>query len=189
MKRRNVLTFVITLCCVSGVFAATALAQLAAGQAEPNVAQSLEIIDERLKQLSQQIEALQFDQQQMQRQIADLQTQVVELHRPAAAGSVTDLQALEAKIKASDAAREKDKQAILDAVAKEIAAISSRTNGGSSTPPPTGDGKEYVVQKGDTLTSIAKANGVTVAQLKKANNLTTDALQAGQKLVIPKKAE
>ena len=188
MKRRNVLTFVTTLC-VCGMFAVTAFAPLRAGLAEPNVAQSLAIIDERLKQLSQQIEALQFDQQQMQKQIADLQTQVVELRRPAVAGPAADLQALEAKIKASDDAREKDKQAILDAVAKEIAAIGGRTSGGSTTPPPTGDGKEYIVQKGDTLTSIAKANGVTVAQLKNANNLTTDALQTGQKLVISKKAE
>jgi LysM repeat protein len=186
MKRRNVLTLVITLCCASGMFAVTAQAPLRAGQAEPNVAQSLAIIDERLKQLSQQIEALQFDQQQMQKQIVDLQAQVVELQRPATAGSATDLQALEAKIKASDDAREKDKQAILDAVAKEIAAIGGHTTSGSATTSPTGDGREYVVQKGDTLTSIAKANGVTVAQLKKANNLSTDALQTGQKLVIPK---
>jgi len=184
MKPRNVLTFVIILC-VSGAFIATAFAPLRAGQAEPNVAQSLAIIDERLKQLSQQIEALQFDQQQMQKQITDLQAQVVELHR-AATVSATDVQALEAKIKDSDAAREKDKQAILDAVAKEIAAIGGHTNSGGATPSPTGDGKEYIVQKGDTLTSIAKANGVTVAQLKKANNLTTDTLQVGQKLVIPK---
>jgi LysM repeat protein len=180
MKPRNVLTFVIALC-ASGVFAATALA-------EPNVAQSLAIIDERLKQLSQQIEALQFDQQQMQKQITDLQAQVVEIHR-AGTASATDMQALDAKIKASDAAREKDKQAILDVVAKEIAAIGGHTNSGSATPTPTGDSKEYIVQKGDTLTSIAKANGVTVAQLKKANNLTTDTLQVGQKLVVPKKAE
>ena len=181
MKPRNALTFVVTLCCASGMFAATTLA-------EPNVAQSMAIIDERLKQLSQQIEALQFDQQQMQKQIADLQAQVVELHQ-AGTTSATDMQALDAKIKASDDAREKDKQAILDAVAKEIASIGNHTNSSSATSTPTVNSKEYVVQKGDTLTSIAKANSVTIAQLKKANNLTTDALQVGQKLVMPKKAE
>ena len=181
MKPRSILISAIALC-ASGVLTIAAMA-------EPNAAQNLALIDERLKQLSQQIEALQFDQQQMQKQIADLQTQVVELRRANGAVSAADLQALEAKIKASDAAREKDKQIILDAVAKEIAAISGRTSGSGATPPPTSDGKEYVVQKGDTLTSIAKANGVTIAQLKKANTLTTDALQVGQKLVVPKKAE
>ncbi len=180
MKPRNLLTFV-------GILCASVMFAIAAPAAEPDVAQSMAILDERLKQLSQQIEALQFDQQQMQKQIADLQSQVVEIHRGGTA-SAADMQALDAKIKAGDAAREKDKQAILDAVAKEIAAIGGHTSGGV-TIAPAADGGEYVVQKGDTLTSIAKANGVTIAQLKKANNLITDALQAGHKLVIPKKAD
>ncbi|MGD0016973.1 MAG: hypothetical protein ABSC38_05615 [Verrucomicrobiia bacterium] len=148
MKPRSALTLVITLC-ASGVFTIAAMAPLRAGQAESNVAQNLAIIDERLKQLSQQIEALQFDQQQMQKQIIELQAQVVELHRTGTV-SATDTQALEAKIKASDAAREKDKQIILDAVAKEIAAISGHTSGGSATPPPTDAlqvGQKLIVSK------------------------------------------
>jgi LysM repeat protein len=186
MKPSSLLTFGVTLC--AGAMFAIALAPLRAGPAEPDLAQSPAIIDERLKQLSQQIEALQFDQQQMQKQVADLQAQVAELHRASGAASTNDLQALDAKIKASDAAREKDKQAILDAVAKEIAAISGRDSS-SVIVVPAAEGKEYIVQKGDTLTSIAKTNRITIAQLKKANNLTTDTLQVGQKLVISKKTE
>jgi LysM repeat protein len=189
MKPRTVLTFVVTLFCAGGMFAVIALVPLKASQAEPNIAQTLAIMDEQLKKLSAQIETLQFDQEQMKKQIADLEAQVVEIRSAKGAVSPADLQALEAKIKASDDAREKDKQAILDVVAKEIASLTGHTNSGSATTPPAGDGKEYVVQKGDTLTSVAKANGITVAQLKKANNLTTDALQVGQKLVVPKKAE
>ncbi|MFR0613180.1 LysM peptidoglycan-binding domain-containing protein [Lactobacillus porci] len=40
----------------------------------------------------------------------------------------------------------------------------------------------HKVAKGDTLWSIAKKYGVTVASLKKANNLTSDAIDVGQKL-------
>lgn len=40
----------------------------------------------------------------------------------------------------------------------------------------------HKVVKGDTLWSIAKKYGVTVASLKKANNLTSDAIDVGQKL-------
>lgn len=45
----------------------------------------------------------------------------------------------------------------------------------------------YVVQKGDTLYSIAAKLGTTVAELKKENNLTSNTLQIGQVLRIPTK--
>ena len=42
----------------------------------------------------------------------------------------------------------------------------------------------YIVQKGDTLWSIAKANGIEVSKLKEINNLTSNLLSIGQKLKI-----
>ena len=46
----------------------------------------------------------------------------------------------------------------------------------------------YEVQRGATLLAIAKAYGVTVDDIKKANDLKGDALQPGQRLIIPKKS-
>lgn len=47
----------------------------------------------------------------------------------------------------------------------------------------------YVVERGDSLWSIAKKNQLTVAELAKANNITTNTvLQPGRKLMIPGKA-
>lgn len=43
----------------------------------------------------------------------------------------------------------------------------------------------YIVKSGDTLWSIAKANGVSVNELKSANNLTNNLLSLGQELIIP----
>ena len=43
----------------------------------------------------------------------------------------------------------------------------------------------YIVQKGDTLYSVAMANNTTVDELKKANNLTSNILSTGQLLKIP----
>lgn len=43
----------------------------------------------------------------------------------------------------------------------------------------------YIVQKGDTLYSIAMANNTTVDELKKTNNLTSNILSTGQLLKIP----
>lgn len=44
---------------------------------------------------------------------------------------------------------------------------------------------EYVVQKGDTLYSIARKFNTTVDNLKSLNNITTDSLAIGQILKIP----
>lgn len=43
----------------------------------------------------------------------------------------------------------------------------------------------YIVQKGDSLYSIARNTNTTVEDIKKINNLTSNILSIGQKLVIP----
>lgn len=48
-----------------------------------------------------------------------------------------------------------------------------------------GSGSTYVVQRGDSLWSIAIENGVSVNDLINANNLTSTVLQVGQVLRIP----
>lgn len=51
--------------------------------------------------------------------------------------------------------------------------------------PPAEANITYVVQKGDSLWSIATAYNTTVDELKKANNLTSNTLSVGQTLNIP----
>ncbi|MCQ6277955.1 peptidoglycan DD-metalloendopeptidase family protein [Bacillus sp. EB600] len=45
----------------------------------------------------------------------------------------------------------------------------------------------YVVQQGDTLSSIARNRNIPVGVLKKTNHLTTDLIKTEQILIIPKK--
>ena len=45
--------------------------------------------------------------------------------------------------------------------------------------------QNYTVQKGDTLSAIARKFGVSVADIKTANKLMTDALGLGRVLLIP----
>lgn len=59
----------------------------------------------------------------------------------------------------------------------------SNTGGGQTTPP-TVNGETYTVVSGDTLFSISRRFGVTVAQLKSWNHLTSDLIYPGQKLVV-----
>jgi len=47
------------------------------------------------------------------------------------------------------------------------------------------DGRTHTVAKGDTLTSISKEYGTTVAKLRQANDLRGDVIELGQKLTIP----
>jgi len=150
--------------------------------AQDNV--TLGVLEEKVNKLRAELEDLQFRQQKTDKAIKAIQADLKELRRNAGTATSDDLKTLEAKIAAVDAARQKDNKAIVDELAKQLSTL-----GGSAKPPKpsaAGDGKEHVVQKGETLTSIAKQYGVSVAALKKANNLTSDTLAVGQKLVIPK---
>jgi LysM repeat protein len=55
-----------------------------------------------------------------------------------------------------------------------------------ASPAAGGSGNAHVVTKGETLTSIAKANKVGVSELQKFNRIENDrALQIGQTIMIP----
>jgi LysM repeat protein len=151
--------------------------------AQQTVAQSLGILDEKVNRLQAQIEDLQFQLQKDQKDIQKLQTDLEDLRRSGGTVSANDIKALDDRITAVDAARQKDKQAIIDQLAKELANV-----GGAKPavkPAAPSQGKEHVVQKGDTLSGIAKSYGVTIADLKKVNNLASDDILVGQKLTIP----
>jgi LysM repeat protein len=186
MKYNGLLKFA-TISVVCAVTAVSAPAE------EQSTAQQLSILDERLSKLRADVDALQFSQQQIQQDIKQVQGQLEEVRRTGPNASANDLQALEARVKALDAAREADKKAIIDQLAKELAKMSGSHSGSATANPPktadaTSDGSGiHVVQSGETLTSIAKSSGVTIADLRKANNLTSDSLKVGQKLVIPTK--
>jgi LysM repeat protein len=72
-----------------------------------------------------------------------------------------------------------------------VAAIPERTVQAASTTSATqgtsfaGSYQRYVVRKGDTLSEIAKRNGVQVAQLRAVNTLRGNLINVGQKLRIP----
>ena len=65
---------------------------------------------------------------------------------------------------------------------KHTAPVSSRPIPGSIK-----QGSSYVIQKGDSLSSIAKRSGLTVSEIKAANSLPHDSLVVGKSLTIPKK--
>lgn len=61
---------------------------------------------------------------------------------------------------------------------------SSKKKSGSSKS--TSKGGSYAIKSGDSLSTIARKNGTTVAKLKAANGLSGDMIRAGKTLKIPK---
>ena len=123
---------------------------------------------------------------------AELETRIIELERKLAA-----LQESNQKLLNEVAAVKRQSAADADAREAQLKAINSKLDKLASMPPPTvtvptpvstePEYDIYEVQKGATLSVIAKAYEVSVQDIKKANNLKSDVLQIGQKLKIPRK--
>ena len=123
---------------------------------------------------------------------AQLETRVIELER-----KLASLQDTNQKLLNEVAALKRQAAADADAREAQMKTLISQIDKLASTPAPTivaptpvstaDDYDIYEVQKGATLSVIAKAYGVTIQDIRKANNLKSDVLQIGQKLKIPKK--
>jgi LysM repeat protein len=79
-------------------------------------------------------------------------------------------------------------------VGQKLSIPGATSAGGSATDmtgsASAGNGDEiYIVKSGDTLSKIAKRNGVTVKAVESANGLSTTRIKVGEKLKIPAKAE
>src|SRR5271170_3732052 len=136
MKHKELLRFAMVLV----VFAVTVLSARAQDQ---TVAQQVSILDERLSKLRADVDALQFSQQQIQQDIKQIQGQMDEVRHAGPSASANDLEALEARVKALDAARETDKKVIIDQLAKELAAMSGSHGGkAATTAAPAASGSE-----------------------------------------------
>ena len=51
--------------------------------------------------------------------------------------------------------------------------------------PPSAEKQTYTIVRGDTLSAISAAFGVSIEAIKKANNLKSDTIREGQALTIP----
>lgn len=104
-------------------------------------------------------------------------------------GVLTRMDSLEQRLAALDAARERDRQAIVEQLSGRIADV---MRSGSRPPVAAGGagsgvGYEHTVQPGETLSAIASAYKVSVKAIIDTNNLKDpDHLRQGQQLFIPR---
>ncbi|MFC5975667.1 LysM peptidoglycan-binding domain-containing protein [Carnobacterium antarcticum] len=100
-------------------------------------------------------------------------------------------QAAADKAKADKAAADKakaDKAAADKAKADKAAADKAKADKAAADKAKAETAKLYTIKSGDTLNKIAKANGLSVAELKKMNNLSSDLIHPGQVLAVNKAA-
>ena len=129
---------------------------------------------------------------------AELETRVIELERKLAALQETNQKLLSeiAAVKRQSAADADAREAQMKAILSKIDKLAATPAPVAAVPTPVSTADDYdiyEVQKGATLSTIAKAYSeaygktVTVQEIKKANNMKNDTLQIGQKLKIPRK--
>jgi nucleoid-associated protein YgaU len=149
------------------------------------------LIEERFRNLSGRIETLEMEMAAQRREwerarertdaAGDAQRRALE-ERTAA---------LERRLVEMEAAREKDRQEIIDVLSRRMAELLQATApaaGRSSVAARRGEqsGWEHEVKPGESLSAIAAAYGVRVADIVAANQLKdADRIRAGQKLFIP----
>ncbi len=159
--------------------------------------EDLRLLQERVRTVEGRIEGMELE---LQRVAAELES----VRRLAASSGDASLklvqpklQELEQRLARLDAAREADRQAIVDELSRRVADLLKRAT--PSTPPRTSStsaprrpgvstGYEHVVQPNETLSAIAAAYGVSVKAIQEANNITDPSkLRPGQKLFIPER--
>lgn len=150
-----------------------------------------------MRQLEARVQQLENDVQLAQSEKEDMKIEVERLKQDLLASQKTntqyekDIKRLDDLVKKVDTAREEDRKVIIDEVSQEIGRISKKLHAAQNPPAPKNNveekGYEHVVGKGETLTAIAKAYGVSVKSIMEANKLSKSDLKMGQKLFVPKK--
>lgn len=164
-------------------------------------------MEERLNQLSAQIDVLKEAKELQNKKIEALEKQVNELQSQVSKpsgdyASSDDVKQLKAKIKEVDEKREADSKTVTDQLEKIRKAVIGPSSGGRRTSAPAADAPktpvdpnaphmEHKVEPGETLSAIVKAYRdkgvkVTLSQVLAANpGLKPENMKVGQTLIIP----
>lgn len=147
------------------------------------------IVQEDTRKLDGRLEAVELEIQRLQQSVDAVRGQAAGQNQVQTMGARVD--ELDARLRGVEAAREKDKQEIIDKLSTQIAKIvGSSAKAGTAKKQPkrsaSDTGYEHEVQPGETLSEIAAAYGVTVKVILDNNDIgDANRLRVGQKLFIP----
>ena len=143
----------------------------------------LDAVAEQQKMLTARIMGLEEQLSQKEKQIKELQSLLDAMDKRFAdvdSNWRNRMQELSSNIDKEREARKREQKQFTQAVTKVIADQSNAASDNTEY-------IEFVVQKGDTLSKIASAAKVSIAEIKRINNLKNDVIREGQKLKLPKK--
>jgi LysM repeat protein len=149
------------------------------------------LMREEMRRLAGRIEGVELELERARRQMDTSQEEQTHAVRSQQQQAELRLTALDRRIQEVDAARQKDRQDIIDQVAATFTQLlrehqSARPATASRAPRGSGYGYEHVVGAGETLSHIASAYGVSTRAIIDANDLSNpDRLRVGQTLFIP----
>ncbi len=146
------------------------------------------ILQEDMKKLSGRIEGLELETQRLRADLDALRSGPL---RNAQSATDSRLNDLDSRLRAVEAAREKDKQEIVDRLSSQVSKIVSSSGSGAAKKQNTkrsgsDTGYEHEVKAGESLSAIAAAYGVTVKTIMDNNDIKDPKrVRVGQKLFIP----
>ena len=156
--------------------------------------EDMNILREDLTRMQGRVETVELENRRMVSEVEKLRADSSDTRNQAALQERLDN--LERRMQAMDAAREKDKQVIVDQLSAKIAEIMSKgsarparsaTAPAHNAPASGASGGEHLVKAGETLSAIATIYKVKASTIIEANDLKDpDNLRTGQKLIIPK---
>lgn len=179
---------------VAGPGCATYFEDLNAQQARQQ--EDSRTLQEQIRRLSGRIEGLEMEAQRFAAEtesVRKLASSAGESQGRLIQGQV---QEIGTRIRQLEAARETDRQAIVDDISRRVADIMKKSSGGPSpsvarTPArrsSSATGYEHVVKAGESLSAIAAAYGVSSAVIAQENGISDPSkVRVGQKLFIPEK--
>ena len=156
-----------------------------AAQLSPGAAEDAEAERRKILKAADQVDRMDAAVEEMKSRIAALEKLLDDVKQQS--------NSLKESLASTTAKAEKEKQNLLEEVAKMLAEMKAKEKAAEPTAKtPEREGYEHTVAKGDTLSSIVQAYNkeyglkLTVSSLRKANQLPKDApLKVGQKIFIP----
>ncbi len=142
----------------------------------------------QMNQVSSSISALQNSNAELVKIVNDFNQKIANLEQRNAALE-KNISILQQQIAAEKQERQTTINKMIDQVSKEVSKASAPAPAASSGTGPVGSGEfyEHKVESGTTLSTIAKAYGVTVQEIMTANRMKDSSLRVGQTLYVPKK--
>lgn len=150
------------------------------------------IVQERMRRLEGRMEGVELEISRLQSNLETLRAASSRAGSSESLALQSRVEDLDRRLRSLDAARQQDKQEIVDTLSKKIAQLvgassssgsAKKQSGSRKTGPSTG--YEHEVQPGESLSAIAAAYGVSTKIIMEDNGIQdANKLRVGQKLFI-----